>query len=286
MTGFGKASGEFEGKKLNVEIKTLNSKMNDTKLRIPATYREKELAVRNKISSALERGKIDALMSLESLSTDGENSINTVVAQGYMEQLNLLEKQFNQEGNKLDILMRLPGVIESKTYEANENEWAALEKLLIEALNEVDKFRTEEGLQLEADLVTRVNNIENHLNEILKLAPERVELKKEKLSAKFKEWEDDNNSLDSNRFEQELIYYLEKLDITEEKVRLNAHLNYFKETMQLKTPQGKKLGFIAQEMGREINTIGSKANHAEMQRHVVQMKDELEKIKEQILNVL
>lgn len=286
MTGFGKASGEFEGKKITVEIKSLNSKSNDSKLRLPSSYRDKELLVRNKVAAQLERGKIDISISIESIEVTSSTSINYKLANEYFSQLKELSDQLGEDGNFLEMVMKMPGVLESSNYEANPQEWDFIDNLLKLALEEINMFRTDEGTKLELDLVKRVNNIETHLKSVQEIAPKRVDAKREKLINKFKDNTDDFDTLDQNRFEQELIYYLEKLDITEEEVRLNAHLDYFRKTMDLTTAQGKKLGFISQEMGREINTIGSKANHAEMQKHVVQMKDELEKIKEQVLNIL
>lgn len=286
MTGFGKASIDFNGKKISAEIKTLNSKMNDTKLRIPSTYREKELAVRNKIAEALERGKIDAFISIENSTSEATSSINESLASEYHSQLKSLGEKLGETGNYMSLLLRMPGVMETAQYEPDEDEWKNIWSVLEQALNGVNEFREDEGAQMEADLLKRIANIENHLNGVLELAPQRTLDKKEKLTAKFKEQLEEFEGLDNNRFEQELIYYLEKLDITEEEVRLKSHLEYFRSTMKNGSAQGKKLGFISQEMGREINTIGSKANHAEMQKHVVQMKDELEKIKEQVLNIL
>ncbi|MGB0402494.1 MAG: YicC/YloC family endoribonuclease [Salibacteraceae bacterium] len=286
MTGFGKASIDFDGKKISAEIKTLNSKMNDTKLRIPSTYREKELSVRNKIADALVRGKIDAFISIENSNSEATSSINENLATEYHSQLKSLGEKLGENGNYMSLLLRMPGVMETAQYEPNDDEWKNIWTVLEQALNGVNQFREDEGAQMETDLIKRISNIENHLNGVLKLAPQRTLEKKEKLNAKFKEQLEEFEGLDKNRFEQELIYYLEKLDITEEEVRLKSHLEYFRSTMKNGSAQGKKLGFISQEMGREINTIGSKANHAEMQKHVVQMKDELEKIKEQVLNIL
>lgn len=286
MTGFGKASGEFEGKIITVEIKSLNSKSNDSKLRLPSSYRNKELMVRNKVAAQLERGKIDISISIESIETTSSTSINFKLAGEYFLQLKELSKQLGEEGNFMEMVLKMPGVLESSSYEANPKEWVFIEELLTFALEEINTFRADEGKKLEIDLVKRLDNIDTHLKGVQEIAPKRVDAKREKLINKFRENTDDFETLDQNRFEQELIYYLEKLDITEEEVRLNAHLDYFRKTMLLGSGQGKKLGFISQEMGREINTIGSKANHAEMQKHVVQMKDELEKIKEQVLNIL
>lgn len=286
MTGFGKASGEFEGKKITIEIKSLNSKTNDSKLRLPSSYRDKELLVRNIVAAKLERGKIDIAISIENIETVSNTSINNELAVTYYKQLKELSDLIGEDGNFLEMIVKMPGVLESSSFEAETEEWNFILKLLEKALEEINTFRADEGRQLEIDLVKRVDNIEKNLVCVQEIAPKRVDAKREKLIARFKENSDDFETLDQNRFEQELIFYLEKLDITEEEVRLNSHLDYFRKTMNLDKAQGKKLGFISQEMGREINTIGSKANHAEMQKHVVQMKDELEKIKEQVLNIL
>tara|TARA_B100000508_G_scaffold124704_2_gene108224 strand:- start:33044 stop:33904 length:861 start_codon:yes stop_codon:yes gene_type:complete len=286
MTGFGKASGEFEGKKITVEIKSLNSKTNDTKMRLPSSYRDKELIVRNRVAAKLDRGKIDVFISIENVESSSAATINQLLAKGYYKQLKELSTELDEGGDFMDLVMKMPGVLENLSYEADPEEWNAIVELIDQALVEIDTFRTEEGKQLETDLVKRLDNISTYLKEIQVYAPQRIEEKREKLLNRFKENEEDLKSLDQNRFEQELIYYLEKLDITEEEVRLNTHLDYFRKTMDSGKSQGKKLGFISQEMGREINTIGSKSNHAGMQKHVVQMKDELEKIKEQVLNIL
>jgi len=286
MTGFGKASGEFEGKKITIEIKSLNSKTNDSKLRLPSSYRDKELLVRNAVASKLERGKIDISVSIENIEAITNTSINNKLAGEYYKQLKELSDRIGEDGNFLEMVIKMPGVLESSSHEAIPEEWTFILELLEKAIIEINTFRADEGRQLEIDLVKRLDNIEENLKSVQEIAPKRVDAKREKLIARFKENSDDFETLDQNRFEQELIFYLEKLDITEEEVRLNSHLDYFRKTMNLETAQGKKLGFISQEMGREINTIGSKANHAEMQKHVVQMKDELEKIKEQVLNIL
>lgn len=287
MTGFGKSTGEFNGKKVTVEVKSLNSKMTDTKVRLPNTYREKELEVRSRITQKLVRGKIDFAVSIESIGTQSLPSINHEVAQAYLDQIMELNKTVGQnETDLLGLLLKMPQVLEQEQPEPSEDEWSFISERIDEAINALNHFRHTEGKELEADLKKRIDNIGSNLEEVLALAPQRIEEKKEKLTQRFAELKSDNEALDSNRFEQELIYYLEKLDITEEKVRLRSHLEYFVSTMNEKESQGKKLGFISQEMGREINTIGSKANHAEMQQIVVRMKDDLEKIKEQLLNVL
>lgn len=287
MTGFGKASKEFNGTKISAEVKTLNSKMNDTKVRVPNSYREKELEIRNTISQELQRGKIDFVLTLESAQKATPMKINTDLVVEYHQQLKVIGNELETESKDLlDLLMRMPNVMESENHEFDPEEYEAISATINDALTNCNKFRADEGKQLEIDLKKRIELIREKLDAVVKIALTRVDNKKEKLLARFEEMKNENNVFDNNRFEQELIYYLEKLDITEEHVRLKSHLDYFTKTLDGKAGQGKKLGFISQEMGREINTIGSKANHAEMQRHVVEMKDELEKIKEQVLNVL
>ncbi|UTW64187.1 YicC family protein [bacterium SCSIO 12741] len=287
MTGFGKAASDFEGKKITVETKSLNSKTSDIKTRIPSTYRDRELVIRSTILKKLERGKIDLIISIENVEALPSSRINQELAQNYHDQLKELEGKLGvSTDNPIESVLRMPNVIETESFEATDEEWSCIESLLHESLNNLYDFRQKEGAALEADLNNRVDTIETLLEELLKLAPERIEAKRQKLQQRFQEVQEELDALDQNRFEQELIYYLEKLDINEEKVRLRSHIEYFRKTMALNGNQGKKLGFIAQEMGREINTIGSKANHAEMQQLVVQMKDALEKIKEQVLNVL
>lgn len=287
MTGFGKATGEHAGTKISVEIKTLNSKTNDTKLRLPNSYREKELEVRNLISEHLQRGKIELGLFLESAGNVNAAKINLELAQTYMAQINELSTLTDTNSdNVLDVLLKMPNVLENEQQEFDEEEWKSILQVLTQSLEAVNEFRADEGKQLELDLLKRVENIESRLGKVIELAPERSMAKREKLLARLEEMAAEKDAIDENRFEQELIYYLEKFDITEEQVRLKAHIDYFRRTAELKPGQGKKLGFITQEMGREINTIGSKANHAGMQQYVVEMKDELEKVKEQVLNVL
>ncbi len=287
MTGFGKSTKEFNGTKITAEVKTLNSKMNDTKVRVPSSYREKELEIRNLISEQLDRGKIDFSLNLDASDRATASKINTDLVRDYHAQLQMVEKEIGASTEDvLGLLLRLPNVMETEQHEFDKDEYKAIQETISEALEACINFRRDEGVQLELDLKKRISTIDQCLEKVIELAPTRVDSKREKLLTRFEEMKNDSDILDNNRFEQELIYYLEKLDITEEHVRLKAHLKYFSETMDGKKGQGKKLGFITQEMGREINTIGSKANHAEMQRSVVEMKDELEKIKEQVLNVL
>lgn len=287
MTGFGKATNEFNGTKITVEVKTLNSKMNDTKVRVPSSYREKELEIRNLIAEQLDRGKIDFSLNMESANKTSSVKINGELIAEYNAQLKDVSTDLGLEPvDSMSLLMRMPNVLESESHEFDPEEYQVIRQTVLDGLTACNNFRKDEGKQLEIDLKKRIEIIGDRLEKVMNLAPTRVDNKREKLLARFEDMKKGDDVFDNNRFEQELIYYLEKLDITEEQVRLKAHLEYFTKTMDGKAGQGKKLGFIGQEMGREINTIGSKANHAEMQRHVVEMKDELEKIKEQVLNVL
>lgn len=281
MTGFGKASTQLSGKKITVEVKSLNSKGLDLNVRIPAPYREVELTLRNRIASLLERGKVDFAIYAESTSDEASSKINSAMVTTYMNQLRELAKATDAE--LLQMAIRMPDVFKAEREEFNENEWEQITPIIEEALQNIITFRKNEGAVLEKEFVNRIENIRKFMNEAIALDPERITLIKEKLQTAITELK---ANVDENRFEQELIYYLEKLDITEEKVRLNNHLNYFLETLQGNEANGRKLGFICQEIGREINTMGSKSNHAGMQKLVVQMKDELEKIKEQVLNIL
>lgn len=286
MTGFGKSVLQLPNKKITIEIKSLNSKNLDLNARIPSQYREKELVMRNTISSALKRGKVDFSLYVEQSGDETSASVNAEAVKNYIKQmqdLNMPNIGSQHDIQLLEIAMRLPDALKTEREEIDETEFAEIEKALEEALAEINEFRTAEGAALEKDLKLRVSNIADLLNEIMQINPERVENVRERLR---KGIEDLKENVDENRFEQELVYYIEKYDITEEEVRLKNHLSYFTETLGTEDSNGRKLGFIGQEMGREINTIGSKSNYAPMQQLVVQMKDELEKIKEQILNVL
>lgn len=287
MTGFGKAAGEFEGKKITVEIKSLNSKIPDTKIRLPHAYRDKELEIRSRLATELGRGKIEFGVLIEQVASVSSLKINQSLAKDYFKQLQGLAEELGEElVDPISKVMRMPNVVDQEKFEVNDAEWACIETLITEAFAEINRFRMDEGAELEKDLLHRLSNIEGYLNIVVELAPQRIEEKREKLNQKFADIKNENDAFDQNRFEHELIYYLEKFDITEEKVRLQSHIDYFRSNMESAESQGKKLGFITQEMGREINTIGSKANHAEMQQSVVLMKDDLEKIKEQVLNIL
>ena len=288
MTGFGKATREIENKKLTVEIRTLNSKQADVNVKIPALYREKEMQLRNLLVQNLKRGKIELNFWIDENESSGSVVLNKTVINNYYHQIketaNLLNRDISKE-NILEIIMRMPEVLKTEVKELDENEWAQILETVEDAIAEIIKFREQEGRVLQQDFQKRIKLIEELLQKIEPFEKERIEKVKERIRQNFQENLADAE-IDKNRFEQELIYYLEKFDITEEKVRLKNHCKYFIQTMEEAVSQGKKLGFITQEIGREINTIGSKANHSEIQKIVVQMKDELEKIKEQGLNVL
>lgn len=281
MTGFGKSLLQLPSKKITIEIKSLNSKSLDLNARIPGQYREKELLLRNIIAKSLVRGKVDFSLYVEVTGEETTASVNPVVVNKYMEQLRQIANADDTELLKMAI--RMPDAMKTEREEIDETEFFEIENALTQALAEINSFRTDEGNALEKDLLHRVSNIAQILQEIIAMDPDRIEGVRERLR---KGVADLQEKVDENRFEQELVYYIEKFDITEEKVRLENHLSYFLETINSSDSNGRKLGFISQEMGREINTIGSKSNYSPMQQLVVQMKDELEKIKEQLLNVL
>lgn len=281
MTGFGKATKQLPSKKITVEIRSLNSKGLDLSVRMPGVYKEMELDLRKELGEQLKRGKIEMSLYVESTSDEGTAKINKGVVAMYMQQLKDLS-----DGADIDFLnmaVKMPDAFKTEREELNKQEWEQIKAVIDEAIQNIIKFRTDEGVSLENEFSLRIESIRFLMNQAIALAPERITLVKEKLKSAI---DDLKVAIDENRFEQELIYYLEKLDVTEEHVRLNNHLNYFLETIAGNDDNGRKLGFISQEIGREINTLGSKSNHAEMQKLVVQMKDELEKIKEQVLNVL
>ncbi|MGV8828675.1 MAG: YicC/YloC family endoribonuclease [Breznakibacter sp.] len=287
MTGYGKAVCELPQKKITIEIKSLNSKQLDLNTRLPNIYREKELEIRNDINNKLFRGKVDVSFYIDSAVSEKQAQINTPVIETYYNQLLPLAQKFNQEDRTdfLRIILPLPDSIKVEQADLDETEWVKIKASLQDAIGQLIEFRTQEGAVLEADIRKRIKTIDGLLDEVTPFEKERIE----KLRTRIREnLEDliDKSKIDQNRLEQEFIFYIEKLDVTEEKVRLRNHLNYFIETMDQEEQPGKKLGFIAQEIGREINTLGSKANDANIQRIVIQMKDELEKIKEQMLNVL
>ena len=281
MTGFGKNVIQLPTKKITIELKSLNSKSLDLNARIPSIYRAKELHMRNIIAKSLERGKVDFGLYVEITGEETSTQINEGVVKQYIKQLKNVVNGDDIE--MLKMAMRLPDALKTEREEIDDEEFKIIEKTLSEALNEINAFRIEEGKVLENDFVERIKNIEILLEEVKKIDPERLSAIRERLE---KAVLDIKEKVDENRFEQELIYYLEKYDVTEEKVRLANHLDYFIKTIESDDSNGRKLGFICQEIGREINTLGSKANYAPMQQIVVQMKDELEKIKEQMLNVL
>jgi uncharacterized protein (TIGR00255 family) len=282
MTGFGKATLQLPTKKITVEVKSLNSKGLDLNVRMPSLYREMELGLRNQIALKLERGKVDFSVFIESTAEQTSTKVNVPIVKAYIKQLREVYADAD-ETELMKMAVRMPDTMKIERDEIDENDWAQIQTAIEEALQNILNFRKDEGQSLENEFQLRIGNIRQYMNEALALDPERVQAIKDRLQTAISELK---VNVDENRFEQELIYYLEKLDITEEKVRLTNHLDYFLETINGTEANGRKLGFITQEMGREINTMGSKANHAQMQKLVVQMKDELEKIKEQVLNVL
>ena len=287
MTGFGKTEFEVGNKKITLEIKSLNSKQLDINTRIPAMYREKDIEIRRLISEMLTRGKVDFALYLDNLGTESTSRINVAIVKDYYSQLKAVHQELGLEinGAIMESIMRLPETVKMVYDELDESEWVVVRENLVKSLEDLNRFRDQEGLALKTDIVANVANILDLLKQVEPFESQRME----NVKAKIKDSLDAlqlNGSVDKNRFEQELIYYMEKLDINEEKVRLTNHCSYFNETMNETEPSGRKLGFIAQEIGREINTIGSKANESSLQRIVVQMKDSLEKIKEQVLNVL
>ena len=282
MTGFGKATLQLPSKKITVEVKSLNSKGLDLNVRMPSLYREMELGLRNQIALKLERGKVDFSIFIESTAEQTSTKVNVPIVKAYISQLREVYADAD-ETELMKMAVRMPDTMKIERDEIDENDWAQIQTAIEEALQNILNFRRDEGQSLENEFQLRIGNIRQYMNEALALDPERVQAIKDRLQTAISELK---VNVDENRFEQELIYYLEKLDITEEKVRLTNHLDYFLETINGTQANGRKLGFITQEMGREINTMGSKSNHAQMQKLVVQMKDELEKIKEQVLNVL
>jgi uncharacterized protein (TIGR00255 family) len=282
MTGFGKATLQLPTKKITVEIKSLNSKGLDLNTRMPSVFREMELGLRNQISQRLERGKIDFSLYVEVTGEETTSKINVPIVKGYINQMKAVIPNAD-ETELMKMAVRMPDALKTERDEIDENEWQQIQTVIDEALANIVQFRKDEGVSLEKEFLHRIANILTLMNNAVAYDAERVETVKTRLRTALSELKE---NVDENRFEQELIFYLEKYDITEEKVRLENHLNYFIETLAGTEANGRKLGFITQEMGREINTMGSKSNHAEMQKLVVMMKDELEKIKEQVLNVL
>ncbi|MDI9256036.1 MULTISPECIES: YicC/YloC family endoribonuclease [Flavobacterium] len=282
MTGFGKATMQLPTKKITVEIKSLNSKGLDLNTRMPSVYREMELGLRNLLSQKLERGKIDFSLYIEITGEETSSKINVPIVKGYINQMKAVIPNAD-ETELMKMAVRMPDALKTERDEIDENEWKQIQTVIDEAIANIAQFRKDEGVALEKEFLHRIANIMTLMNSAVSYDAERVETVKTRLRSALDELKE---NVDENRFEQELIFYLEKYDITEEKVRLENHLNYFIETLAGTEANGRKLGFITQEMGREINTMGSKSNHSEMQKLVVMMKDELEKIKEQVLNVL
>lgn len=286
MTGFGKATGSAGSNLITVEVKSLNSKFLELNLRVPSVYKDKDLELRNEITKAVERGKVDFIVTIEQAPGSRKSAFNKDVIKQYYEDFNDLKKDLKlTSADYLNIIMRLPNVLNLEKSEADAKEWKVIETVSRKALAAFNDFRIKEGKVLHKDFEGRISAIKEHLKKIEKIEPGRIKSIKGRLNKGLEEVSE-SNQIDKNRFEQELIYYIEKIDITEEKVRLRSHLTFFTDTLKEADSNGKKIGFILQEIGREINTIGSKANDAIIQRHVVQMKDELEKMKEQAANII
>ncbi len=281
MTGYGKTVLQLSTKKITIELKSLNSKNLDLNVRIPSYYREKELNIRKKLASALVRGKVDFSIYIENNGGEGSAKINEKVVKEYMNQLRNIVG--SNEVELLKMAVKLPDSLKTEREELDVEEWIQIDESIDDVIKKINIYRVDEGESMFTDFVLRISIIEDLLNKVIEIDPLRIANVKEKIKKSIAELE---TKIDESRFEQELIYYIEKLDITEEKVRLKNHLDYFRKELNDTESNGKKLGFITQEIGREINTIGSKSNFADMQKLVVQMKDELEKIKEQNLNVL
>lgn len=282
MTGYGKSELVLPRKKVVVELKTLNSKNLDIQVKMPSYFRDKELIIREILSTNLYRGKIELFIIIEDIESELPYNINTDLAEKYYKQIQKFQNKIGNTENIISTIFKLPDLIEKNKLLLNEDNWEEIKKGLLLAIKQVKLYREKEGNELSEDIIKRIKIISKNLVKIKSFTKERRELIKDKLAKKLKDIE----LVDENRLEQELIYYLEKYDITEEQVRLNNHLEYFKNTINERVSQGKKLGFITQEIGREINTIGAKASHSEMQIIVVNMKNELEKIKEQLMNIL
>lgn len=287
MTGYGKELISLPEKIITIEIRTLNSKLGDINIKSPALYREKDIEVRRMLHEKLERGKIDFQLFVENIGDKSNFSLNQSLAKKYYKELKSLADDIGEDDfdEFLPVLVKLPDVLHPEIEKLNPEEWEVIKKTINIALDKVDAYRVEEGASLEKDLIARIQYILNYLAEITIYEQDRIKQKKEDLLAALNSLKNDI-TIDKNRFEQELIYYLEKRDITEEKIRLKKHCEYFLDTVNAPGSVGKKLTFIVQEIGREINTLGAKANNAEIQKLVVQMKDELEKIREQLANIL
>ena len=286
MTGYGKATGDYKSKTISVEIKSLNSKFFDLNLRLPHPYKDKEMDLRSLFLKEAERGKMDVMITMESDLSQQENLLNREIIKSLLTDLKAVKKEFSlPDDNLLQIVMQMPQVVNTDSDEADENEWKYISSLINQAIEKFNLFRQREGQNLQQDISLRMNLILQLLEQITPFEEGRINTVRSKLINSLKAL-GGNIETDKNRFEQELIYYLEKLDITEEKVRLAEHCRYFLSMLNDENNNGKKLGFLMQEIGREINTIGSKANDADIQRKVVEMKDEAEKIKEQLSNIL
>ena len=281
MTGYGKATAQLPGKKITVEVRSLNSKTNDINIRVPQFYREKELEVRELITTRMVRGKIDFGMYAELTGEEDAPKVNKPLVLSYIRQLEEIKRETGIQGDSLAVAMRMPDVMRTEKDELTDDEWANVLAVINEAISQHYKFRKQEGESLKADFEGRIEAIREALKQVEPFEQSRMVTVKERLMKNL-----EGIAVNKDRFEQELIFYIEKLDINEEKIRLSNHLDYFLEVMNSEEEAGKKLGFITQEIGREINTLGSKANHAEIQKLVVQMKEELERIKEQVLNTL
>ena len=286
MTGFGKADGMVAGKKITVQLRSLNSKQADVTIKVPLLFKSQEILLQKQLSGALQRGKIELLLTYESLEEKGNYQIDYPLFKSYYKQLVAIEDELNLSSPDLtSLITRMPDVLKSSNEEISEEEAEKVASIVSMATVQLMQFRAAEGNTLLNDLQSHIRKIESLLSEALQYEDDRIATVRQRLLVNLEESQQ-KEKIDNDRFEQELIYYMEKYDISEEKVRLKSHCNYFLKTMEEDPGQGKKLGFISQEIGREINTLGSKANHAEMQKLVVQMKDQLEKIKEQVLNVL
>jgi uncharacterized protein (TIGR00255 family) len=285
MTGFGSANAEYKTKAISIDIKSLNSKYFDLNLRLPSEYRDKDLELRTELARELERGKIEVIISLEAGETEPATSINKLAFEKYYKELKVLDKKFKLGATDfLNVILRLPDAVITPEERLDEKEWTLIRKTLDKAVKAFHNFRDKEGKFMEADLKDRIAAIEKSLKRIDETDGARIENLRKRMQDNLNEYFSSEN-IDKNRFEQELLFYIEKMDISEEKVRLRSHCEYFISTMK-ENSNGKKLGFISQEMGREINTLGAKANDASIQKLVVEMKDELEKIKELLMNVL
>ncbi|GGH68358.1 hypothetical protein GCM10011318_08300 [Phaeocystidibacter marisrubri] len=283
MTGFGKAVAQLPGKKVSIEIKSLNSKGLDLNLRLPSSHREMEVEIRDVLASGVIRGKADISFFVELTGAEEAPAINAEIVKGYVRQLNTIARELGLESDVLSLAMRMPDALKNEPKEISEDERASILQTLNEAIEQFNGFRLREGEHLQNDLTGNINTIRDLLSKVPQYESERITTTRERMMKALEALE---AKVDENRFEQELVFYLEKYDVNEEKVRLSGHLDHFEESLRESGVHGRKLGFISQEIGREINTLGSKANHVEMQKLVVGMKEELEKIKEQVLNVL